>query len=66
SLGRIFDKEQGLLRTREFDFQSNSDGKVQAASRGFPNAWFRVSELKQAGMHDQLITTLREHGVKRK
>ncbi len=33
TMGRIFDKERGLLRTREFDFQSNSDGKVQAASQ---------------------------------
>ena len=39
---------------------------LHVQTRGFPNAWFRVSELKQAGMHDQLITTLREHGVKRK
>jgi tetratricopeptide (TPR) repeat protein/S1-C subfamily serine protease len=33
SPGLIFDKESGLLHTRESDFQSNSDGKLQTASQ---------------------------------
>ncbi|NJO65328.1 MAG: tetratricopeptide repeat protein [Richelia sp. RM2_1_2] len=33
SSGLIFDKETGLLYTRESDFQSNSDGKLQTASQ---------------------------------
>ena len=32
TMGRIFDKEQGLLATRQSDFQSNSDSKLQTAS----------------------------------
>lgn len=34
-------------------------------TRGFPNAWFRVSELKRTGVYDCLMETLLEHGVKR-
>ena len=32
SPGLIFDKERGLLHTRQSDFQSNSDGKLQTVS----------------------------------
>ena len=35
-------------------------------TRGFPNTWFRVSDLKKAGVYESLMATLREHGVKRR
>ncbi|MEM7633523.1 MAG: hypothetical protein AAF299_03115 [Pseudomonadota bacterium] len=44
--------------------QTNDWLRIQ--THGFPNGLFRVSELKQAGVYDQFVATLREHGVKRK
>lgn len=42
-----------------------ANGWLRIETRGFPNCLFRVSDLKNSGVYDPIITKLREHSTER-